>query len=356
MKWGTQLIAAAAALAVVPLVHAQDPCDLLSTLRKSGFTEYAEFLETRAPLTLAKLAGRTDLTVWAPVNGAIPPDVAPRGRRRDAEAEARASLMLNDDQPPPPAKRRRNYKYPIPNSNFRVRRTFLNDPELVNLGAGQHLSLVSSLASPKDPNDKGADTEIITGLGRIVNATGEPIKFGSGVIYGIDGCVPPALSPCLFVLSFSLPAKSTDHDLRAYSHFSYPQLLSTTLKDAGATDFVCALGKDLGKFDKTPRITVFAPLCKLEAGESPKGQIVVDFLGYTPYLVPGATYGKITITKVDGVFFANGRRIVKNDVPIKNGVVHYLDAVHTSPLSPAHVEKRTLTRAAPQDPVSGYSE
>jgi hypothetical protein len=203
MKWGTQLIVAAAALAVVPLVHAHDPGDLLSTLRKNGFTEWAKYLETRSPLTLKQLVGRTDVTVWAPVNGAMPPDVALYGRRRDAAGEAAASLMLNDDQPPPPA-RKRHYKYRLPNTNFRVRRTFLNDPALVNLGPGQNLNLVSNLASPQDPKDKGADTEITTGLGRVVNATGEPIKFKQGVIYGIDGCVPPSLSLPIFPFFLSL--------------------------------------------------------------------------------------------------------------------------------------------------------
>jgi hypothetical protein len=114
----------------------------------------------------------------------------------------------------------------------------------------------------------------------------------------------------------------------------------------------------------TPQITVFAPLGKLKTGESPSKQIVVDFLGYTPYLVPGATYGSITITKVNGVFFANGKRIVKSDVPTKNGVVHYLEDehhsedVHTPPSPPLPRPPRcreadaNVTRVAPQDDAS----
>lgn len=119
--------------------------------------------------------------------------------------------------------------------------------------------------------------------------------------------------------------------LHVNSFFTFPRLLSETLDDAGAASFLAAIeAEELGdRLDTTPRITVFAPLSQLATGQTAGEQVVFDFLGYTPRLVPGATYGNVTITKVDGIFFANGRRIVKSDVPIKNGVLHYVDDVDT---------------------------
>jgi len=72
---------------------------------------------------------------------------------------------------------------------------------------------------------------------------------------------------------------------------------------------------------------VFAPLSELGSNDTIEGQVVFDFVGYLPDFVPGQTYGSITITKVGGQYFANGNRIVKSDVPIKNGVAHFVENV-----------------------------
>lgn len=192
MKWAIQLIATVA-FVVVPLVHAQGSGELLDVLRANGFAEYATFLETRSPLTLAKLEGRRDIVIWAPVNNVATPDQPPRRRRRDAAGEAFAAYQMSSDEPPPPAKAKRQEE-PLPDTNFEVRRTFLNEPDLVNLG-GEHLNIVTNYASPQSPDDVGSDIEITTGLGRIVNATSEPIKFNRGIIYGCDRYAFPPLSP-----------------------------------------------------------------------------------------------------------------------------------------------------------------
>ncbi|KAF8248965.1 hypothetical protein K440DRAFT_582783 [Wilcoxina mikolae CBS 423.85] len=289
MKYPINYITAAV-FAAVSVVDAQAGGPL-EILRANGLGNYADLLEFRAPLTLAKLIGRNDITIFAPSNSVTPPANATL-RRRDAIGEAIASQQMTDDSPPPPKKRQAQ----LPDSNFQVRRTFLNDPNFVNIG-GENLNIVTNYASPTTPGDVSADIEITTGFGNMVNATGEPIKFNAGIIYVVD------------------------------SYFTFPGLLSETLATGGASSFVAAIRSEnlLSKLDTTPRLTVFAPLSELASNDTVEGHVVYNFLGYTPRLVPGETYGGITITKIGGQFFANGNRIVKSDVPIKNGVAHFVD-------------------------------
>jgi hypothetical protein len=111
------------------------------------------------------------------------------------------------------------------------------------------------------------------------------------------------------------------------SWFTLPALLTDTLVAGGATSFFAAIVREglQSRLDYTPRITVFAPLSELGSNDTVEGQVIFDFLGYTPEFVPGQTYGSIPITKVGGQYFANGNRIVKCDVPIKNGVAHFVE-------------------------------
>jgi hypothetical protein len=106
-------------------------------------------------------------------------------------------------------------------------------------------------------------------------------------------------------------------------------LLTDTLVAEGAANFLAAIiaANLQSTLDYTPRITVFAPLSELGSNDTVEGQVVYNFLGYLPELVPGQTYGSVTITKVGGQYFANGNRIVIGDVPIKNGVVHFVENV-----------------------------
>jgi hypothetical protein len=110
-------------------------------------------------------------------------------RRASETDEGNAAAGMFDDHQPPPEKKKRQQ---LSDSNHRKHRTFLNDPAFINLG-GENLNLVTNYASPQTPGDSFADTEITTGLGNIVNATGEPIKFNEGVIYVIDACVSLSL-------------------------------------------------------------------------------------------------------------------------------------------------------------------
>ena len=176
---------AAAIFAAVPLVHAHaDDGGILTVLRSNGLHDYARFLETSAPLTLARLKGRTNVTCFAaPV---APPCQNTTLQRRDLTTEAQAAQQMADDSPPPPAKMKRG-QYP-PESSFQKRRTFLRDPAFINIG-GDLLYLVANYTPPQNLSDNGANTEITTGLGKVIKITGEPIKFNQGAIYVANKCV-----------------------------------------------------------------------------------------------------------------------------------------------------------------------
>jgi hypothetical protein len=72
---------------------------------------------------------------------------------------------------------------------------------------------------------------------------------------------------------------------------------------------------------------VFAPLNSVGYHDDVESYVVYNFLGYTPNLVPGQKYGNITVTKEGAQWYANGAKIVKSDVPIMNGIVHFVDNV-----------------------------
>lgn len=105
----------------------------------------------------------------------------------------------------------------------------------------------------------------------------------------------------------------------------------------GASTFLAAITKAglLTKLDTTPKITVFAPLGRLPSNCDVEGQVVFDFLGYTPELVADTTYGSVKVTKKGETFYANGLKIVKSDVLTKNGVVHYVESVSPSSENPS---------------------
>lgn len=87
--------------------------------------------------------------------------------------------------------------------------------------------------------------------------------------------------------------------------------------------------------DETAKITVFATKGELSGEMTVEGQVIGDFLGYTPELEPGRTYTSragtpIKITVEGGTFFANDCKIVEPNIPIKNGVAHYCEDVSIS--------------------------
>jgi len=96
----------------------------------------------------------------------------------------------------------------------------------------------------------------------------------------------------------------------------------------------------LSIFEETPAITVFAPIDSsyTNAACDPDAYILTgpSSLYYSPYLIPGNNIttrsGRvINITAApDGGRLVNGRSLVKPNVPMKNGVIHFIDGVCTS--------------------------
>jgi len=91
-------------------------------------------------------------------------------------------------------------------------------------------------------------------------------------------------------------------------------------------------------FEESTAVTIFAPInANCPNSVNPDDYILIPpFLAYTPGLVPDGTYItrsgktiKVTWAKGGGRL-VNGRRIVKANVPIKNGVIHFIDGVCTS--------------------------
>jgi uncharacterized surface protein with fasciclin (FAS1) repeats len=112
------------------------------------------------------------------------------------------------------------------------------------------------------------------------------------------------------------------------------------------------LSRGLSAFDRVPSITVFVPsnsalLAKLQcaavlsAGDARtllNAQVVNNFVAYSPSLVDGAFFRAangedITITvKKDGSKYANGIKIIQEDIVVENGVVHIVDGVSKPPV------------------------
>ena len=115
-------------------------------------------------------------------------------------------------------------------------------------------------------------------------------------------------------------------------YFTTPILLSESLCKLGADTFLEAI-REAGKeceLDELTRTTFFAPLNP--TSDCVDDAVVADFLGYTTDLTCGTltakSGAKIEITQSDdGTFYVNGDPIVKSDIVLKNGVVHFVDNV-----------------------------
>ena len=93
----------------------------------------------------------------------------------------------------------------------------------------------------------------------------------------------------------------------------------------------------LDSLSKNPRITIFAPNDAALRGqnlspESLKRYVLLNRLGTTPRLTTGlyntsAGDSVNIVFRPDGSISVNNATIVKSDVMIKNGVIHYIDSV-----------------------------
>lgn len=125
------------------------------------------------------------------------------------------------------------------------------------------------------------------------------------------------------------------------SFFTLPQDLSTTLRGTNGGEFEKFLSSSgqLGNLTNSERMTIFALTDSAVASAGSQlttaaldQHVVRGFLGYTPDLVSGQVIntgggGKIVVTIVGGNYFVNGLKIVRSNVIMKNGVVHYVEGV-----------------------------
>ncbi|KAF2258851.1 FAS1 domain-containing protein [Lojkania enalia] len=129
---------------------------------------------------------------------------------------------------------------------------------------------------------------------------------------------------------------------KADSFFTLFGDLATTLQQTNGTAFANSLAQAgmLDSLSNTPRITVFVPFDAILTGEvldasTLRRYILPNTLATSPSLRAG-TYNtsagdSVNITTNSaGSFSVNNATIVKSDVMIKNGVIHYINNVYTS--------------------------
>jgi len=175
-----------------------------------------------------------------------------------------------------------------------------------NLGPGQPQRFISNLAGSFGP---GATTfrQVTTGGGDVVRTTGGPFKYNKGVIYVVSTC------------------------------FTLPQPLSTTFTNSPIASIFAEAVTDSGRqdfFESTPGLTVLAPVDP-PAGSprpiyNPDDYTIVGLL-YVTQLYPGETYTTLSgrtvsvdFDPVTGARSINGVLIEKGNVPVQNGVLHFL--------------------------------
>lgn len=287
--------------------------DLQARLREVGLSGFAEMLAVYNPSLLAEVGRRDDITVWAPGDHLVASLLATINKR-DANDMGSATSRQLDHKPEPPKTAgdpsKRQVQPPrFPNTNFETIHTFLNDSDFVNLGPEQGARFTKSYGVSLDGGVTSAPSiDVLSGLGDTQSTLRGPFKFSNGVIYEIN------------------------------SFFTYPQSFTTTMhKIKSAQNFynaVVSCGK-LSLFEETPAVTVFAPIDSSFTTEdfNPESYILSGPLSlyYTPALIPGNTIvttsgGLIDITKsATGERLVNCRRLVRPNIPMKNGVIHFID-------------------------------
>ncbi|KAL8393765.1 hypothetical protein RB595_003493 [Gaeumannomyces hyphopodioides] len=323
---------AAAALGAA-LANAQS-APLLTVLRDNGFTQWADLIQAQDPRLLS--VPGPDLVVYSPTNAALVSNganvaVVPRQNSAEVNASYYYARELGKAGKPlqPPLFPSANGSTP---NRLRVRdlgctpgavyETLLNNPAFVQLGAGHNQTVVEKHVS------SAARPLVFTGRGASVKVTAADIPFDRGVIRPISGL------------------------------FTLPRPLSGTLPILGADRFLAALERAgiLSSIEGTESITVFAPTdaALKNAGTLSAAQlrqhVVVGFSpAYTPIMARGQMYrtlagGLVTVSVQDGIVSINGAQIMASDAIIKNGVVHTIDKLLSSPT--------TVTPAPSTVPVS----
>lgn len=287
--------------------------DLQARLTEVGLSGFAEMLAVYNPALLAEVGRRNDITVWAPGDKLVATLLATINKRDDRDMGSATSRQL-DHKPEPPStpgdpSKRQVQPPSFPDTNFETIITFLNDSDFVNLGPNQQARFTKNYGVSLDGGITSAPSiDVVSGLGDTQSTIRGPFKFSNGVIYEIN------------------------------DFFTYPQTFTTSMKKIkSALNFFKAI-VDCGKlsfFEDTPAVTVFAPIDSsfTTEGFNPDSYILSgpQSLYYTPAMIPGnnmvTTSGDlIHITRADnGEKLLNCRRIVRPNIPMKNGVIHFID-------------------------------
>lgn len=311
---------------------------LLTVLRANNLGAYADHLESKDPATLAQFESGNDLTVLAPVDTSDPAIAATPVRRfarlrrqtNGTEPEEQEPEPEEEEEPVPPAPpapspskkpfkrddrsqalgtdeglttKRLIRRHPhndtgIPPTNFVVRETLLKDPAVVNLGPDEPLKYVTSYYAYE--NSTSAQLQLETGFGQVVRTVAGPFKYSHGVIYAADSwnILPGTLSETL----------------------EYSELTDAlgTISQAGQT----------AALDDRAMITYFAYTDDSTSQPAVLDSVIYDFVGYTPNLesksYTAGSGAAIVVSVEGGKITVNGDEVVKADVPIRNGVVHFV--------------------------------
>ncbi|KAF8417481.1 hypothetical protein EV426DRAFT_721160 [Tirmania nivea] len=287
---------------------------LQSRLNELGLDGFSQLMATYNPTLLEEIGKRDDITVWAPGNALVDTLLATVRKRDEKNLNSRIAGNIDHKPGPPkkggdPSKRQVGQGPPgYPDSNFETIITFLNDTDLVNLGPDQQARFTKNYAAPLDGGSTSASTiEVVTGLGNTQNTLRGPFKFTNGVIYEVN------------------------------EFFTMPAPFTVTMEEInlaqGFYNTVVSSGK-LSVFKDTPAITVFAPIDgSYENVTDPEAYLLSGprSLYYSPAMIPGNT---IITTSGDAIYItmaANGerllncRRLVRPNIPMKNGVIHFID-------------------------------
>lgn len=288
--------------------------DLFQALESNGFTDFARVAAQVPSIAQARGPG---LVIYAPTNDGI--------------REANVNRRRDHGEPHPTPE---EAECGCTNTNTQVqtrdaivspgsaRRTFLDDPDLVNLGPGRNQTVVEKCL----PNQ--LFPIIYSGLGVNVSVVGDDIPFDGGVIRPVAGIfkVPATLSKTLGVTSLD------------------------------TSTFLSALNRTglLSEFDNRTGITVLAPtdaalagagsLSDTELAKVLQRHVLVNVTAYTPLIRDGNTFVSlagetVTVAFKDGGYFVNGAKIVNEDAIIKNGVLHTIDKV----LGPSSTPTKSAT-------------
>lgn len=161
---------------------------IVEILKANNLTAFAAELST-FPNIIDLINGRNDITVFAPTNSVIegPYSKNTTLRLRQNSGESRTAALIGKKRPKPTQERtkKRQATVDLPDSNYEIHYSVLEDPEFVNLGPDQPGRFVSNSAGR--PDGVGlAFLEVVTGNGDVVSQVDGPFKFNRGVIYSVN--------------------------------------------------------------------------------------------------------------------------------------------------------------------------